>query len=56
MPLRFIRTKKLGMDIDSLQAAITTTALARDLTVTMQFPPATWQVHILRHHPVKCYH
>ncbi|KAG1728218.1 hypothetical protein EDB19DRAFT_1747770 [Suillus lakei] len=45
MPLRFIRTKKPG--IDPLQAAITTTAFARDLMATMQFPPATAAVSLL---------
>lgn len=47
MPLRFIRTKKLGINIDPLQAAITTTALARDLSATMQFPPATAALSVL---------
>ncbi|KAG2352208.1 hypothetical protein BDR07DRAFT_1616021 [Suillus spraguei] len=47
MPLRFIRTKKLGIDIDPLQAAISTTAFARDLMATMQFPPATAAVSVL---------
>ncbi|KAG2143431.1 uncharacterized protein EDB93DRAFT_1156157 [Suillus bovinus] len=47
MPLRFIRTKKLGIDIGSLQVAVTTTAFARDLMATMQFPPATAAVSVL---------
>ncbi|KAG0707229.1 hypothetical protein DFH29DRAFT_823835 [Suillus ampliporus] len=47
MPLRFIRTKKLGIDVDPLQAAITTTAFARDLLATLQFPPATAAVSAL---------
>jgi hypothetical protein len=47
MPLRFIRTKKLEIGIDPLQAAITTTALTRDLMATMQFPPATAAVSVL---------
>lgn len=47
MPLRFIRTKKLGIGIDPLQAAITTTAFTRDLMATMQFPPATAAVSVL---------
>ncbi|KAG1744363.1 hypothetical protein EDB19DRAFT_1694694 [Suillus lakei] len=47
MPLRFIRTKKLGIGIDPLQAAITTTVFARDLMATMQFPPATAAVSVL---------
>lgn len=47
MPLRFIRTKKLGIDIDPLEAAIVTTAFARDLMATMQFPPAAAAVSIV---------
>ncbi|KAG2107712.1 uncharacterized protein F5147DRAFT_577531 [Suillus discolor] len=47
MPLRFIRMKKPGIDIDPLQAAITTTAFARDLMATMQFPPASAAVSVL---------
>ncbi|KAG1865953.1 hypothetical protein F4604DRAFT_1585898 [Suillus subluteus] len=47
MPLRFIRTKKLGIDVDPLQAAIATTAFARDLMTTMQFPPAAAAVSVL---------
>ncbi|KAG1803173.1 uncharacterized protein BJ212DRAFT_1449933 [Suillus subaureus] len=47
MPLRIIRTKKLGIDIDPLQAAIATTVFARDLMATMQFPPATAAVSAL---------
>ncbi|KAG1758128.1 hypothetical protein EDD22DRAFT_972357 [Suillus occidentalis] len=47
MPLRFIRTKKLGIGIDPLQAAITTTAFTRDLMATIQFPPATAAVSVL---------
>ncbi|KAJ8580996.1 hypothetical protein M405DRAFT_869063 [Rhizopogon salebrosus TDB-379] len=45
MPLSFARMKKL--DIDPLQAAITTTALARDLMATLQFPPVTAAVSVL---------
>lgn len=47
MPLRFIRMKKPGIDIDPLQAAITTTTFARDLMATMQFPPASAAVSVL---------
>ncbi|KAG1823056.1 hypothetical protein EV424DRAFT_1487549 [Suillus variegatus] len=47
MPLRFIRMKKPGIDIDPLQAAIPTTTFARDLMATMQFPPASAAVAVL---------
>jgi hypothetical protein len=35
------------IDIDPLQAAITTTAFARDLMATIQFPPATAAASVL---------
>jgi hypothetical protein len=35
------------LDIDPLQAAITTTAFARDLMATLQFPPVTAAVSVL---------
>lgn len=45
MPLRSIRSKILGMD--SLQIAISTTALTKDLLSTLQFPPVTAAVSIV---------
>lgn len=47
MPLRFVRMKKPGINIDPLQAAITTTAFTRDLMATLQFPPVTAAVSVL---------
>lgn len=45
MPLRFIRSKVSG--VDPLQVAISTTALARDLLLTLQFPPAIAAVSVV---------
>ncbi|KIJ18169.1 hypothetical protein PAXINDRAFT_154070 [Paxillus involutus ATCC 200175] len=48
MPLRFVRSKISGVTpVDPLQAAITTTAFARDLVSTLQFPPATAAISVL---------
>ncbi|KAF8836679.1 hypothetical protein BDN67DRAFT_973870 [Paxillus ammoniavirescens] len=48
MPLRFVRSKTSGVTpVDPLQAAITTTAFARDLVSTLQFPPATAAISVL---------
>ncbi|KAH7882155.1 hypothetical protein F5I97DRAFT_1817508 [Phlebopus sp. FC_14] len=45
MPLRFVRSKVSG--VDTLQAAISTTAFTKELVATMQFPPATAAISIL---------
>lgn len=45
MPLRFIRSKVSS--IDPLQVAISTTALVRDLLLTLQFPPAIAAVSVV---------
>ncbi|KAF8130317.1 hypothetical protein EV363DRAFT_1432216 [Boletus edulis] len=45
MPLRLIRTKVSA--VDPLQVAISTTALAKDLLSTLQFPPAIAAVSIV---------
>lgn len=45
MPLRFIRSKVSC--VDPLQMAISTTAFARDLLSTLQFPPAVAAVSIV---------
>lgn len=47
MPLRFIRSKVSGIMIDPLQVAISTTALAKDLLSTLQFPPAIAAVSLV---------
>lgn len=46
MPLQFIRSK-VSTGFDPLQAAISTTALAKDLLSTLQFPPAIAAVSIV---------
>ena len=45
MPLRFVRSKVSG--VDPLQLAISTTALAKDLLTTLQFPPAIAAVSVV---------
>jgi hypothetical protein len=45
MPLRFIRSKVSG--VDPLQVAISMTALAKDLLLTLQFPPAIVAVSVV---------
>ncbi|KAF9219368.1 hypothetical protein BS17DRAFT_789562 [Gyrodon lividus] len=47
MPLRFVRSKASGLTVDPLQTAVTTTALAKDLISTLQFPPATAALSVL---------
>ncbi|KAF9238341.1 hypothetical protein BU15DRAFT_62547 [Melanogaster broomeanus] len=47
MPLRFIRSKVPAVEVDPLQVAITTTAVARDLVASLQFPPATAVISVL---------
>lgn len=46
MPLRFIRSK-VSTGLDPLQAAISATAIAKDLLSTLQFPPAIAAVSVV---------